>query len=192
MTARATQLAEISAPSAAIGIIAGALVGGMSMIAGLPAGWAIVATLTMGVPLALFGAGYAVLVTLGHIKVGVFAPAALYWMIGFPVSRLAYETLTPVLLGGGPRPPADILTFLAYQGLVSLGFAIGFIWMFERITPPWLVNIKDHNPAAEQLYTRYAHHAAVMWETRERRRARRADRPAAAAAGKKDRSRRSA
>jgi hypothetical protein len=195
MTARVTQLAEISAPGAAIGVIAGAVVGGMSLFAGFPVGWAIVGMLTLGVPLALFGAGYAVLIALGHFKVGVFAPAAVYWMVGFPVSRFVHETMTPAVLGGSPAPPDDILTFLAFQALVSLGFAIGYIWMFERITPAWLVNIKDHNPAAERLYGRYAHHAAAMWEARERRRARRsvrlADRPATAA-GARGRSRRSA
>jgi hypothetical protein len=192
MTTRVRQLAEIGAPGAAIGVIAGAVVGILSLFAGLPVSWAIVGVLTLGLPLALFGGAFGVLVTLGYIRPGTFAPAALFWLVGFPVSRLSYETLTPVVLGGNLTPPDDILGFLAFQGVVSLGFAIGYIWMFERITPAWLVKIKDHNPAAEQLYSRYAHHAAVMWEARERRRARRSDRPAAAAAGGRGKSRRSA
>ena len=170
------QLAEISAPGAAIGVVAGVAVGAMSLFAGFPVGWAIVGTLTLGAPLALFGAGYAVLVALGRFKVGVFAPAAVYWMVGFPVSRLVHETMTPAVLGGSPTPPDDVLAFLAFQALVSLGFAIGFIWLFERVAPAWLVTIKGRNPAAEQLYSHYAHHAAAMWEARERRRARRSDR----------------
>jgi hypothetical protein len=173
MTTRVRQLAEIGAPGAAIGVIAGAVVGILSVFAGLPVSWAIVGVLTLGLPLALFGGVFGVLVALGYFRPGTFAPAALFWLVGFPVSRLAYETLTPVVLGGNLTLPDDILGFLAFQGLVSLGFAIGFIWMFERINPPWLVKIKDHNPAAEQLYSRYAHHAAVMWEARERKRARR-------------------
>jgi hypothetical protein len=195
MTTRVQQLAEIGAPGAAIGVIAGAVVGGLSLIAGHPVSWALVSTLTLGVPLALLGAIYGVLVAMGRFKPGTFTPGALFWMVGFPVSRLVYETMTPVVLGGSPTPPADVLTFLLFQALVSMGFAIGFVWLFERITPAWLVSIKDHNPAAEQVYTRYAHHAAAMWEARERKRARRsvrlADRPAAAV-GARGKSRRSA
>jgi hypothetical protein len=180
MTTRVQQLAEIGAPGAAIGVIAGAVVGGLSLIAGHPVSWALVSTLTLGVPLALLGAIYGVLVAMGRFKPGTFTPGALFWMVGFPVSRLVYETMTPVVLGGSPTPPADVLTFLLFQALVSMGFAIGFVWLFERITPAWLVSIKDHNPAAEQVYTRYAHHAAAMWEARERKRARRSGRPAPA------------
>ncbi|OLT14001.1 hypothetical protein BJF78_20525 [Pseudonocardia sp. CNS-139] len=145
----------------------------MSLLAGFPVGWAIAGVLTLGVPLAVLGMAYGALVGLGYVRPGTFALAALLWLVGFPLSRLAHETFTPVVLGGQPTPPDDILTFLAFQGLVSMGFAVGFVWMFERITPPWLVNIKDHNPAAEQVYARYAQYAAVVWETRERRRARR-------------------
>jgi hypothetical protein len=63
--------------------------------------------------------------------------------VGFPLARLAHETLTPVLLGGNPTPPDDVVTFLAFQALVSMGFAIGFIWLYERITPAWA----DHHVA---------------------------------------------
>jgi hypothetical protein len=196
MTTRVRQLAEIGAPGAAIGVIAGAVVGVISLFAGLPVSWAIVGIRTMGLPLGLFGGVYGVLVAHGRIRPGTFAPAALFWLVGFPVARLVYETYTPVVLGGSATPPDDILGFLAFQGLVSLGFAIGFIWMFERITPPWLASIKDHNPAAEQLYSRYLQYAAVVWEARERRRAHRSERganqPAAAVAGARGKSRRSA
>jgi hypothetical protein len=173
MTTRVRQLAEIGAPGAAIGVIAGAVVGVMSLIAGFPVSWAVGGMLTLGVPLALLGGVYGVIVALGHFKPGTFAPAALLWLVGFPVSRLVHETFTPVVLGGNPAPPDDVLTFLAYQALVSFGFAIGFVWMFERITPPWLISIKNHNPAAEQLLARYTAYAAVVWEARQRKRARR-------------------
>jgi hypothetical protein len=195
MTTRVRQLAEIGAPGAAIGVISGTVVGAMSLFAGFPVSWAVVGVLTLGVPLALLGGTYGVMVALGYFKPGTFTPAALFWLVGFPVSRLVHETLTPVVLGGSPTPPADIPTFLIFQGLVSMGFAIGFVWMFERTTPPWLVSIKDHNPAAAQLYTRYAHHAAAVWEARERKLARRSlqlgKQPATAAAGARGRSRRS-
>jgi hypothetical protein len=171
MTTRVRQLAEIGAPGAAIGVIAGAVVGVMSLFAGFPVSWAVGGVLTLGVPLALFGGAYGVIVGLGHVKPGTYAPAALFWLVGFPVSRLMHETFTPVVLGGNPTPPEDVLTFLAYQALVSFGFAIGFVWLFERITPPWLISIKNHNLAAERLLERYTAYAAAVWEARERKRA---------------------
>jgi hypothetical protein len=176
MFTRVRQLAEVSASGAVIGLLGGAVVGGLAAIVGQPVGWALTGAVTLGVPLAVVGAAYGVLVGLGHAKPGVFAPAALVWFVGFPLARLVHETGTPVLLGGSPTPPDDVVTFLAYQAMVSLGFAIGFTWLFERITPPWLVSIKEHNPVAEQVYARYAVHAAAVWEARERKRARRATR----------------
>ncbi len=187
MTPRTRQVLEIGAPGAAVGVLAGSVVGALAALVGQPIGWAMVSALTLGLPLGLLGGGYGVLVATGLFKAGVFTPAALYWMVGFPVSRLVHETVTPALLGGNFTPPSDVLTFLAFQALVSMGFAIGFVWMFERTTPPWLVRIKDHNPAAERLYEQYSVHAATVWEARERKRARRAvrlgTRPETAPAG---------
>jgi len=181
---RARQLAEVSASGAVIGVLAGAVVGVLAALVGQPVGWALTGAVALGVPLALLGAVYGVLVALGRVKPGVFAPAALLWFVGFPLARLVHQTATPVLLGGSPTPPDDVATFLAYQALVSLGFAIGFTWLYERLTPPWLLRIKDHNPVAERVYAGYARHAAAVWEARERKRARRANltgnRPSAA------------
>ena len=179
---QARQLAEVSATGAVIGVLGGAVVGGMAALVGQPVAWALAGAVALGVPLGLLGAAYGVLVALGHAKPGMFAPAALLWFVGFPLARLAHETLTPVLLGGNPTPPDDVVTFLAFQALVSMGFAIGFIWLYERITPAWLVQIKDHNPYAQRVYARYVAHAEAVWAAREHkraRRARRAPRPAA-------------
>jgi len=175
------QVAEIAVPGAVIGVLAGGVVGVMALFVGHPVGWALTGAVTLGVPLALLGGGYGVVVALGLVRPGVFAPAAILWLVGFPFARLLHETITPVLLGGSPTPPESIPTFLAFQALISPGFAIGFVWLFERLTPAWLVSIKDHNPVAAQVYTRYAEHAARIWEARERKRARR--RPAAVATG---------
>jgi hypothetical protein len=81
--------------------------------------------------------------------------------------------MTPVLLGGSATQPADVVTFLAFQALVSMGFAIGFVWLHERITPSGSAQIKDHNPYAQRVYTRYVAHAEAVWVAREHRRARR-------------------
>jgi hypothetical protein len=176
---QARQLAEVSATGAVIGVLGGAVVGGMAALVGQPVAWALAGAAALAVPLALLGVAYGVLVALGRAKPGVFAPAALLWFVGFPLARLAHETLTPVLLGGNPTPPDDVVTFLAFQALVSMGFAIGFIWLYERITPAWLVQIKDHNPYAQRVYARYVAHAEAVWAAREHKRARRASRPAA-------------
>jgi hypothetical protein len=172
--AQARQLAEVSAPGAVIGVLAGAVVGGLAAFAGQPVGWALTGTVTLGVPLALLGAVYGVLVAIGRAKPGMFAPAALLWFVGFPLARLVHATWTPVLLGGSPTPPDDVLTFLAFQAMVSLGFAIGFVWLYERITPGWVSRLKDDNPYAQRVYARYVAHAEAVWAAREHKRARRA------------------
>jgi hypothetical protein len=165
---QARQLAEVSATGAVIGVLGGAVVGGLAAVVGHPVGWALTGAVALAVPLALLGAIYGALVGLGYAKPGMFAPAALLWVLGFPLARLAHETLTPVLLGGSATPPADVVTFLAYQALTSMGFAIGFIWLYERITPAWLQQIKDHNPYAQRVYTRYVAHAEAVWAARAR------------------------
>lgn len=172
-TARARNLVELGAPGAATGLVAGVVVAALATLVGQPLAWAGAGALTLGLPLALLGGGYGVLVAAGIFRPGVFSPVAIYWMAGFPLARLLHESVTPTLLGGGLTPPEHILTFLAFQGLVSMGYAIGFLWLHERLMPYWLMRIRDHNPDAEQVYTVYAEHAAHMWEARERQRARR-------------------
>jgi hypothetical protein len=188
----ARQLAEIGAPGAVIGVLAGAVVGVVAGIAGHPLGWAATGAMMLALPMALVGGSYGVLTGLGYAKPGVFAPAAILWIVGFPLARLWHYTLTPVVLGGVPTPPANVATFLLYQALVSMGFAVGFLWLYERLIPGWLVKIKDHNPYAERVYAVYIAHAEAMWNSRERRRARRtAGRAGSRAAATKVRTERS-
>jgi hypothetical protein len=166
----ARQLAEIGAPGAVIGVLAGVVVGGLASMVGQPLGWAATGAMMLAVPLALVGGSYGVLTGLGYAKPGVFAPAAVLWIVGFPLARLWHYTMTPVVLGGEPTPPDNIATFLLYQALVSMGFAVGFIWLYERLIPGWLAKIKDGNPYAERVYAVYIAHAEAMWNARERRR----------------------
>jgi hypothetical protein len=170
---KARWYAELGAPGAAIGVIAAALVGGMALLVGQPVAWALAGIVALGVPLALLGASYGVLIALGLAQPGVFTPVAVLWLVGFPLSRLLHETMTPVLLGGNPTPPDDVLTFLAFQALVSMGFSIGFVWLHERICPIWLAQIREYNPHAERVYARYRVHAKALWEARELKRAQR-------------------
>jgi hypothetical protein len=189
----ARQLAEIGAPGAAIGVLAGAVVGGLAGFASQPLAWAVTGAVAIAVPLGLFGACYGVLVGLGYAKPGMFTPVALVWLVGFPLSRLVHQTMTPVLLGGSPTPPDDVVTFLAFQALISMGFAFGFIWLYERITPAWLVQVKARNPYAERVYASYVAHAEAVWTAREHRRARRAARRGVSSgAGSQVRTKRSA
>ena len=177
---RARWLAEFAVPGAVVGAAAGLVVGLMTSVVGYPLSFAVAGTLALGLPLAVLGWGYGVLVGAGQVRVGVFAPAALYWLVGFPAARLLHDTMTPVLLGGSPSPPADVVGFLAYQALVSVGFAVGFVWLHERLLPHWLRRISDHNPVAREVFDAAAARAEAMATARDRERAReRAQRGAA-------------
>ncbi|WP_157248062.1 hypothetical protein [Nonomuraea typhae] len=119
---------EPALPGAAIGAVAGLAAGGLTLLAGQPAGRAALSALALAVPLALFGGAYGLLRDRPPFKPGAFAPVALFWMVAFPLSRLLQESLA----GAGMRD--GVLTFLGYQAMVSVGFAIGFVWLHERLT----------------------------------------------------------
>lgn len=192
---RLYRLAELTLPGLAVGFIAGLVAGGLAGFIGQPAGWALVTGLALGIPLALLGAGYTMLLVQNKVRLGGFAPAALYWLFAYPAARLLHEVLTSTILGGSPKLPPDVFGFLAYQGIVSAGFAIGFLWMHERVAPRYWQRIAGRNPAAARVYVRYAEHARILFEAKERRRAmrgqaraaRRGGRPAAAPSRTADR-----
>jgi hypothetical protein len=171
--ARARELAELGLPGFAVGFIAGTVSGFMAMVVGQPLGWAIIGVLTLGLPLGLLGAGYSILLALGLVRIGGFAPAALYWLFAFPLARLLQEVLTRFVLTGSPGLPADVLGFIAYQGLISAGFAFGFLWLHERIAPQLWRKQSDHNVAAAVAYQRYSHYAKLMYDQRQARSRRR-------------------
>ncbi|WP_158840175.1 hypothetical protein [Saccharothrix deserti] len=165
---------ELTVPGAVVGAVGGLVAGVLAAFVGQPYGWAAATALAMAVPLGLLGGGFGLLVGTGRFRLGVFAPAALYWLAGFPLARLVAETSTGFLLGGGFTPPADVLGFLAYQGIVSFGWAIGFLWLHERIAPHWLDKVRSGNMVAQQWYERYVTHARVVRESSARGRRRRA------------------
>jgi hypothetical protein len=167
-------LGQLALPGAGIGALAGFAALGLALISGQPVGWALATGVALGLPLALLGGGFGVLLAAGVIAPGVFAPTALYWLLGFPLARLAHEVLVGLLLTGRPVLPPDVLGFLAYQAIVSLGFAIGFSWLHERVAPGWLRRIRHGNPRAERLYQFYLRHAEAQWKARETRRRARA------------------
>jgi hypothetical protein len=167
-------LGQLALPGVGIGAIAGLAALGLALIAGQPVDWALATGLALGLPLALLGGGFGLLLAAGIISPGVFAPTALYWLLGFPLARLAHEVLVGLLLAGRPALPPDLPGFLAYQAIVSLGFAIGFSWLYERVAPGWLRRIRHGNPRAERLYLFYLRHAEAQWKARESRRQARA------------------
>lgn len=120
-------------PGAAVGLAAGVVAGGLAALVGQPLSWALVTMLALGVPLALLGGGLGVLVASGRLPRGRFAPIALFWLAGFPLARLVHEISVSLVLTGQVRLPSELAGFLAYQGLVSMGWAIGFLWLHERI-----------------------------------------------------------
>src|ERR1043166_90645 len=107
--AGARGLAEVGLPGFIVGLIAGVVAGGLALLVGQPTDWAAVTGFSLGVPLGLLGAGYGLLIALGKVRLGGFAPAALYWLIGFPLARLLQEVLTGLLLAGRPHIPPDVL-----------------------------------------------------------------------------------
>jgi hypothetical protein len=167
------QRAELALPGALVGAVAGLMAGGLTLLAGRSTGWAALSAVTLAVPLALLGVGYGVLMSQGVVRPGVFAPAGLYWLAGFPLARLLQETATGLALSGEVVLPGGVVAFIAYQAMVSLGFAIGFVWLHERITPYWLLRLRDRNPRARELLSRYAEHAEALRTVTERRRTRR-------------------
>jgi hypothetical protein len=169
-SARVRNDAEVALPGILVGLTAGAVAGGLALLVGQPADWAAVTMLTLGVPLGLLGGTYGLLIAHKKVRLGGFAPAALFWLIGFPLSRLLQEMLTGLILAGRPRAPADLLGFLAYQGIVSAGFAIGFLWLHERLAPQWWLRVADHNPLAADVLGRYAQQASTLSAARRARR----------------------
>jgi len=157
---QARQTVELVAPGFLIGMLAGALGGGVAAMAGLDTGYVVGTTFGLGLPLGAFGVGYSMLLASGRIRLGGVAPAALYWLFAFPVARVIHEALVDVLSGRAVALPDGVVKFVAYQALVSVGFAIGFIWMHEYVFGRWWIRIRDHNPVADRYVTQYTRQAA--------------------------------
>ncbi len=143
----------------------GGVVGG----GGFPLYRVILATLGLGVPLALLGAGYDWILAAGWIRLGGVTPAALYWLFGFPVARLINETVLDLGSGRELALPEALLPFLAYQAILSLGYAIGFIWLHENLGGYWWIKIRDRNPVAARYVAQYTKQAANMQKRKESR-----------------------
>jgi hypothetical protein len=158
----ARRAVEVVLPGFVIGLGAGVLIGLLGVAGGMSAGQALVATLILGIPLALCGALYDVLLVYGRMGIGTFAPAVAFWLPLFPLARLLNETLADVTAGQPIGFSGGFGGFLAYQALVSVGYAIGWVFLHEQLAPRWWLRVRDRNPVADRLFERYAEHAGAM------------------------------
>ncbi|GAA3733598.1 hypothetical protein HDA32_002334 [Spinactinospora alkalitolerans] len=154
--------AEVALPGVAVGAVAGLFAAGVAALAGLPAALALTIAASLGGPLALFGGAYCVLLATGRFRVGTVAPVALYWMVCFPLARLIEEFAAAQVLGNRTVLGEPLWSFLVFQAMLSVGFAIGFLWLHERLAPHWLMRIRPRNPVAADLAERYLEHMNTM------------------------------
>src|SRR5215218_6545517 len=117
------------------GFLTGLLVGGLAAVAGAPTGYIIVAALGLGIPLAIFGLVYDVLLDAGRIPFGRIAPTALYGILAFPIARLVQELLLTGIFGQGItlQHESGVLSFLVFQGIMGFGYGIGFLMIHNQI-----------------------------------------------------------
>jgi hypothetical protein len=145
------QVVELTVPGVVIGLLGGVILGVVVGGGGAAFHVALFAAVTLGVPLALAGAGYEILVAQGRIPLGVLTPVALYWAVAFTVARVFQTALLDLYAGSEVAVPYGWLDFLAYQALVSVGFGIGYWWLHENFAPLWWIRIHERNPVADYL-----------------------------------------
>ena len=155
------QVAELAMPGVVIGLLGGAIAAGISLAAGLAPEVALISGVALGVPLALAGAGYEILLAQGRVALGMLTPVALYWAIAFPLGRVFEAAVVDLYAGSGVAVPHGWLDYVVYQVLVSVGFGIGYWWLHENFAPRWWFHIRDRNPVAAQYMGVLLQHMAV-------------------------------
>lgn len=144
------QMVELSLPGAAIGLLGGAIAGGLAASGGLSPGLSVFSAIALGVPLAAVGALYEILLARGRVPLGMLTPAAIVWAVGFPLVRIAHAALISVFAGEAVAVPHGWVDFIVYNIILSVPFAIGFWWLHENFAPRWWMYIADRNPVAAQ------------------------------------------
>jgi hypothetical protein len=145
------QVVELTLPGVAIGLLGGLILGAVVAGGGEPFHVALFAAVTLGVPLAVGGAGCEILMAQGRIPLGVLTPVALYWAVAFTLARVFQTALLDLYAGSEVAVPHGWLDFLAYQALVSVGFGIGYWWLHENFAPLWWLRIRERNPVADHF-----------------------------------------
>ena len=171
-----SQVAELSAPGAAIGLLGGMIAGGLLAISGLSLPLVLVATVGLVIPLALTGAAYEVLLAKGKLPMGTLSGAAMVWAVAFAPIRVVHAAAVDVVAGNPVAMPQGFLSFVAYQILVSVPFAIGFWWLHENFAPRWWFHIRNRNPVAEHFIRVQLQYAGAAEEEKQRQQERRAER----------------
>lgn len=122
-------------PGALTGLVTGLIVGALAAIGGAPTDFIVASGLGLGVPLALFGVAYDLLLDAGKLRFGGVAPAALFGVIAFPISRLLQELVLTMIFGYGVtlQQEANVLQFLVFQALMGFGYGIGFLMIHSQI-----------------------------------------------------------
>jgi hypothetical protein len=166
------QVAELILPGTLIGLLGGMIAGGLAVLGGLSLGVTLVSALSLGIPLAVVGGLYEVLLGKGRIPLGPLAPAAALWLVGFPVSRSLNAALTDLYAGSSVAVPNGWAAFVVYQVLLSVAFSIGFWWLHENFAPRWWYAMRDRNPVASHFVRVQLAAAAVQDKERRDREAR--------------------
>jgi hypothetical protein len=174
------QVAELTLPGVLIGLLGGGIAGGISLAGDLPPGVALISAVGLGLPLALAGAGYEILLAQGRAALSMLTPVALYFAVTFPVARVIEAALVDLYAGSAVAVPHGWLDYVIYQVLVSVGFGIGYWWLHENFAPRWWFHIRERNPVADhfvRVQLQYAGAAEAERESRrQRQQARRAKR----------------
>jgi hypothetical protein len=166
------QVAELALPGVLIGVLGGAIAGGISLAVGLPAGVVLISGVGLGVPLALAGAGYEILLAQGRVALSMLTPVALYFAVTFPVARVIEAALVDLYAGSAVAVPHGWLDYVIYQVVVSVGFGIGYWWLHENFAPRWWFHIRERNPVADYFVRVQLQYAGAAEAERESRRQR--------------------
>jgi hypothetical protein len=171
------QIVELALPGVVIGLLGGAIAGGLSAAGGQALHVALFAAVALGVPLALAGAGFEILLAQGRVPLGMLTPVALYWAVGFPVVRVLHAGLLDLYAGPRVAVPFGWLDFVVYQVLLSVAFGIGYWWLHENFAPRWWFHLRNRNPVADYFIRHQLQYAAAAEQERRERSERKSRRP---------------
>ena len=172
-TLTGSQVRELALPGALIGPLGGAIAGAFAAVGSQSLPVVLVAAFGLGVPLALAGAAYELLLATGRIPLGTLTPAAMLWVAAFPPSCVFAAALVDLVAGTSVAVPHGWLAFIVYQMLVSVPFAIGFWWLHENFAPRWWYHLRERNPVAAQYMGVLIQHAGATEQREQRRKQRR-------------------
>ena len=145
------QVVELALPGVIIGLLGAMIAGGLAAAGGLSPLLTVVSVLSLGLPLAAFGAAYEVMLAKDRVPLGPLAPMAMLWMVGFPVCRIVHALSLSLFDHADVVVPNGWVDFIVYNILLSVPFAIGFWWLHENFAPRWWMHIEDRNPVARRF-----------------------------------------